>query len=207
MNTTIRNLIVAAPLAFAALTMTPGVASADDMVIVLPPADPHPGPVIALPEPEPTPDPVPVPQGPGDIALPEPGPVGPQGPGDLTNPEPGPGPQGPDDLTAPEPDPTHPDGPDDLTAPEPCPTHGVVCGGEDVPEGEDGGDGGSDGEGEHGAPAPSFDTDSIAVPTRIDAGAGSSDQDGLELSWLLASGALVTVSGAAFAAKRARRTA
>jgi hypothetical protein len=167
MNTTIRNLIVALPLATAALAMTPGTATAD-----------------------------PVPSGPGDISSPAPGPIG---PGDLTNPEP---------------EPTHPTGPGDLTAPQPCPTHGV-CGGND---GDDDGktDGGSgDNGGNNGGHKPQGNqggdtkVSSIALPTRIDAGLAPAAQDdaNLQLSWVLAGGALVTASGAAFAARRVRSRA
>ena len=202
MKTTIRNLAVAAPLAFAALTMAPVPAFASDPVIVMPPVEPQPAPMdIALPEPQPEPQP----QGPGDIAQPEPGPVGPQGPGDIAQPEPGPvGPQGPGDIAVPEDEPTLPDGPDDLTAPEQCPTHGVECGGQDQPEEtpEEGGDGGE------GADEP---TEEFDVPTRIDTGLGDTDAsafDGATLALLLAGGTLLTVSGAAFVARnRTRRTA
>jgi hypothetical protein len=165
MNTTIRNLIVALPLATAALAMTPGVAQADGPVIVLPPpgGDPQ-GPVIGIPT--------------------------------------------PDD------DPVHPTGPGDLTAPQPCPTHGV-CGGNDGDGGSgdnngSGDNGGHDsGEGHHGTQAGNQDVTSIALPTRIDAGFAPAQQNdnGLDLTWLLASGALVTASGAAFAARRVRSRA
>jgi hypothetical protein len=159
MNTTIRNLIVALPLATAALTMTPGVAQASD------------GPIIVQPTPDPT--------GPRDIANPTPDPVDPTGPGDLT-------------------------------APQPCPTHGD-CGGNGGNGGEDGGKGGDEPDVHNGGGLhPQGDVDSIALPTRIDAGLAPAQQDGatgLELSWLLASGALVTASGAAFAARRVRARA
>jgi hypothetical protein len=200
MKTTIRNLAVAAPLAFAALTMAPVPAFASDPVIVMPPIEPQPAPTdIALPTPKPDPEPQ-VPQGPDEIALPEPGPVGPQGPDDIAQPEPGP--VGPDDLTNPEPEPTLPDGPDDLTAPEQCPTHGVECGGQDQPEKTP-----EEGPGE-GADEPG---DAFDVPTRIDTGLGDTDAaafDGATLALLLAGGTLLTVSGAAFVARnRSRRTA
>jgi hypothetical protein len=157
MNTTIRNLIVALPLATAALTMTPGAAMAD-------------------------------PSGPGGISAPTPGPIG---PGDLTNPEP---------------EPTNPTGPGDLTAPQPCPTHGD-CGGNGGDDGNPGGgsgdndgNGGDEPQGNQGGTTVS----SIALPTRIDAGLAPEAGSDLELSWLLASGALVTASGVAFAARRVR---
>ncbi len=160
MNTTIRNLIVALPLATAAVTMIPGTAQADDgPVIVLPPpsGDPQ-GPVIA----NPTPD--------GD-------------------------------------DPVHPTGPGDLTAPQPCPTHGD-CGG------TDGGDEPADQPADQpdadngGGLHPAGEVGSIAVPTRIDAGvAAPAHEQGnrLDLAFLLAGGALVTASGAAFAARARAR--
>jgi hypothetical protein len=159
MNTTIRNLLVALPLAAAAVTMAPGPAMADD------------GPIIVLPPPD------------GD----------PQGP-IITNPT-------PDD------DPTGPTGPGDLTAPQPCPTHGVDCGGDDGDDDGDASDKGDDGSHDgQGGDSVQY----VALPTRIDAGlapAASSDGNGLELTWLLAGGALVTASGAAFATRRVRSRA
>jgi hypothetical protein len=106
MNSTIRNLIIAAPLATAAITMVPAAAMAAE-----------PGPVnIIAPHSEPQPD--------LDIvAAPEP--VDPDAPDDKA-PAPKPESEVPDDK-APLPQPTHPDGPDDITNPEPCPTHGVDC--------------------------------------------------------------------------------
>lgn len=158
--TTIRNLIVALPLAAAAVTLAPAAAMADggDITLPLPGGDPQ-GPVIA----NPTPDPKPQPKGPGD-----------------------------------------------LTAPKPCPTHGVVCGGNGG-HGDGGQDGGHEGGhkgGHKGGQQPTGEVHSIALPTRIDAGlAPAQDQgtDGLELTWLLAGGAAVTASGAAFAARRRGR--
>jgi hypothetical protein len=135
MNRTIlRNLIVALPMAAAAITMAPGAAMADD------------GPIIVLPTPDP----------------------GPQGPGDLT-------------------------------APQPCPTHG---GGEECePDGDEPEIDVQSGGGLHPK------AESIPVPTRIDAGVAPQSDGGLELSWLLAGGGLVTASGAAFAARRIRSNA
>ena len=84
MNTTIRNLIVAAPLATAALTLVPAAAMASE-----------PGPVIAVPhhvDPQPDLDklaPAPKPVEPKDkVAAPKPKPTHPDGPGDITNPKP-----------------------------------------------------------------------------------------------------------------------
>lgn len=173
MNTTIRNLIVALPLAAGALAMTPGVAQADGPVIVLPPpgGDPQ-GPVIA-------------------------------------NPTPGH-------------DPVNPTGPGDLTAPQPCPTHGVCGnGGNGGGSGETGGNGGGNGgqghqshhgqHGQHGSDSnpgtqgADHKVSAIALPTRIDAGlapAAHEEHADLELAWVLASGALVTATGATLAARR-----
>ncbi len=169
MKKTIRNLMIAAPLATAALTLAPAAALASE-----------PRPVIVLPPAEPKPE--------FDIAIPKPEPVQPKGPGDI----------------APAPKPDKPKGPGDITNPDPCPTHGVDCTPDDDDEptgGNDGGDGGSDSSDDA--------SDAFSVPTRIDAGLASSDeQSGVELTWLLASGALVTASGAAFAARnRMRRNA
>lgn len=171
MNRSIRNLIVALPLATAALTMTQGVATAAD----------HPS-------------------GPGTITAPTPGPIG---PGDIANPQPGP---------------TQPTGPGDLTAPQPCPTHGVVCGGNGgsigAGTGDQGGNGGNGGHqgghGHQGNQGAGHTVSSIALPTRVDAGLAPAAQDepgtGLGLSWLLAGGALVTASGAAFTARTRARS-
>lgn len=101
MKTLIRNLAVAAPLAFASLTLAPMPAFATDPVIVLPPSEPEPKPFdLANPEPEPV-----DPQGPDQVAHPKPGPVQPDGP----------------DQIAPKPKPAKPDGPDTLANPEPGP--------------------------------------------------------------------------------------
>ena len=88
-----------------------------------------------------------------------------------------------DDKAPPPEDPDRPDdGPGEIKDNEPCPTHGSC---EDDP-------------GDEGKDDPS---DEIRKPTRIDAGAGTSDK-GLELAWLLAGGALITASGVAMAATR-----
>ncbi len=113
----------------------------------------------------------------------------PIGPGGITTPtggDPEPRPEIDDKAPPPQDDPERPDGPDDLKDNDPCPTHGP-CG--DVPEDRD--------EPEEGdEPGGDFD-----VPTRIDAGAGASD-DPLELAWILAGGGLITASGVAMAARR-----
>ncbi|MCX6395255.1 MAG: hypothetical protein NTV23_02070 [Propionibacteriales bacterium] len=200
MNRTIRTLIIAGPLAAAALTLTPGVASAET------PA-PHPGPVIVMPA-EPG-DPAPK-----DIAIPEP--------------QPEPGPQVPDDKapvppkdTEPDPAPEVPDHNDDITDVPNC-THG--CGDDETPdfpldsgcfedcdlpeEPQD-----ETPKGTQGAPeAPQNQDTGIVTPTRVDAGLGSplaeNDGSGLDLSFVLIGGALVTATGAAYAARaRNRRTA
>jgi hypothetical protein len=158
MKRTILNLVIAVPLATAALTMTPGVAMADD------------GRIIVLPTPD---------------------------PGDGT----------PDDKDGPNNDPVDPTGPGVLTAPQPCPTHGV-CNPDD---GDNDGGGGEEPGDEpeievHNGGGLHPKAESIPVPTRIDAGVAPQSDGGLELSWLLAGGALVTASGAAFAARRVRST-
>ena len=179
MNRIIRNLIVAAPLATAALTMVPTSAMASDgpIIIAQPHTDPQP-PIdkLAIPDPVEPKD---------KIALPKPKP-----------------PVEPNDKVAPKPKPTQPDGPDVITNPEPCPTHGV-CGNDDKDgPGNGGGDDSSDDTGK-------VDSDRLEVPTRIDAGLAAEEPDsGLELTWLLAGGALVTASGAALAlGARKRHTA
>jgi hypothetical protein len=161
MNTTIRNLFLALPIAAAAVTMAPVAAQADN------------GPVIVLPPPS------------GD----------PQGPV-IANPTP-----------APKPDPT---GPGTLAAPQPCPTHGS-CGhdGGNGGNGSNGGNGADKPAGHHGSSTrPASHVDSVALPTRIDAGlAAPAEEQGnrLDLAFLLAGGAVVTASGAAFAARARSR--
>lgn len=160
MKRTILNLVISAPIAAAALTMTPGVALADEgPIIVLPPADP------------------------GD---------------------------GPDDKDGPGTDPVDHDGPGGITAPQPCPTHGVDCTPDDDDKGDEPGEPGKPGDepGHNGGNNGGGTVESVALPTRIDAGiAPVQDESGLALSWLLTSGALVTASGAAFAARRVRSRA
>ncbi len=204
MNRIVRNLIVAAPLAAAALVMAPGTASAVEPgpVIVLPagPGDPKPMDFAAPAVPT-------QPDGPDEFSngAPEPThpkPNTPQGPDDKA-PAPKPqDPQGPDEFSNGEPEPTRPDGPDDLTAPEPCPTHGECTTGDEPADEPDQGCF----EGCDLPEEPSDSTDTIARPTRIDAGTGATGEDSLELTWLLAGGALVTASGAAFAARARARS-
>jgi len=82
MNATIRNLIVAVPLATAALTMVPAAAMATEpgpVIIVPPHTDPQPDLDIKAPAPKPTP-----PKGPADLSD-APKPDKPKGPGDLSD--------------------------------------------------------------------------------------------------------------------------
>lgn len=194
MNATIRNLIVAVPLATAALTMAPAAAMATEpgpVIIVPPHTDPQPDLDIKAPAPKPE-----VP----DDKAPAPKPAEPKGPGDLSD---APKPEAPDDKVGPAPQPTHPDGPGDLTNPEPCPTHGVDC----TPD-EDGDKPNDDGSGESKNSVDDVvDTrDSVELPNRIDAGLASEQQDqGLDLAWLFAGGLAVTASGAAFAVRKRTR--
>ena len=180
MNTTIRNLIIAAPLATAAFTMVPAAAMATE-----------PGPVIILPpntDPQPDLDklaPAPKPEAPKDKA-PAPQPDEPKGPEDKA---PAPKPEAPDDKVGPAPKPTQPDGPDVITNPEPCPTHGVDC----APD-EDGDE-----------PKDAVDdvVDTVRLPNRVAAGLASEERDsGLDMAWLFAGGLAVTASGVAFAARK-----
>ena len=178
MNRIIRNLIVAAPLATAALTMVPTSAMASDGPIII--AQPH-------TDPQPPID---------KIAAPEPEPVEPKDKAALPKPKPP-----VDDKVGPKPKPTQPDGPDVITNPEPCPTHGV-CGNDDK-DGPGNGDGSSD---DVDKVNKDQSDDSVEVPTRIDAGLAADETDsGLELTWLLAGGALVTASGAALALRARKR--
>jgi len=191
MNSKIRTLMIAVPLATAALTIgTPGLAMASD----------QPGPVIVMPVEG---DPKPM-----DIAVPTPTPEPqPEVPDDKA-----PVPQ--DDEPAPQ-DP--PIGPDDVTDVPDC-THG--CDGEDVPDDKDGpNDGEEPGDFPldqgcfEGCDLPEDPQDvdpevkSIAIPTRVDAGlADGSTGAGAELSWLIAGVGLVTASGAAYAARTRTRS-
>lgn len=196
MNRIIRNLIVAAPLATAALTIVPTSAMASDgpVIIVKPHTDPQP-PIdkLAIPKPKPPVEPK------DKVAIPKPKP-----------------PVEPKDKVAPKPKPTQPDAPDVLTNPEPCPTHGVDC----TPGNDDklgpnngGGNGGGDDDSSDQTPAEKVSadvkTDAVELPTRIDAGLAAEQSDeGIELAWLLAGGAVVTATGAAFALRtHKRRTA
>lgn len=201
MNRIIRTLAITAPLATAVLTMTPGVASAET------PA-PNPGPVIVLPA-EPA-DPAPK-----DIAIPAPKP-----PKDIANPEPQPvpGPQVPDDkaLVPPKDDEPEVPGPGEITDVPDC-THG--CEGDPTPDFPlDGGCfEGCDLPEEPQDPAPGKNGGApqggpetgIVTPTRVDAGlegsSTSQDPNGMDLTFVLIGGALVTATGAAYAARARSR--
>lgn len=207
MNRIARNLIIAAPLSLAALTMSPGAASAET------PA-PNPGPVIVLPA-------EPVDPAPKDIAVPAP-----QPPKDIANPVPNPDPHPapvPDDKAPVPPKDDQPEGPevnDEITDVPDC-THG--CNEDPTPdlpldsgEGQDDEDFDFPLDGgcfedcdlpEEPATEDTGDTEvaqfetGITTPTRVDAGL-SEDDNGLNLTWLLASGALVTAGGAALVARK-----
>ncbi|MEV7396597.1 hypothetical protein [Aeromicrobium sp. NPDC092404] len=189
MNSTIRNLIIAAPLATVAATMVPAAAMATEpgpVIIVQPKADPTPDLDIA-PAPKPT-----QPKGPGDLA-PAPKPTQPKGPGDLSDAPKPDGPKGPGDLSdAPKPD--GPKGPGDLLdAPKPKDPEAPGDKGGDTPKGGNAG-------GNETVPA----ADTFTVPNRVDAGLAAEQQQdgGLDLAWLFAGGLAVTASGVAFAARR-----
>ncbi|MCW2800496.1 MAG: hypothetical protein JWQ70_1968 [Aeromicrobium sp.] len=168
MNRTIRNIIVAAPIATFALTMTPGTAMAfgPQPPIGIPTPDPHPGPKDKAPKPQPK-----KPNGPGDLAIPKPKPVQPK-PGN-NNPGGQPtGTAGADDANG-----KATDTESAITVPDACLTHDLEC-------------------------------NASAPVEKVAAAAAQDDEDGVELAWLLAGGALVTVSGVAFAArKRSHRAA
>lgn len=200
MNSIIRNLIVAVPLATAALMAAPGVAHADgNDVIVMAPNGGDPKPF--------------------DIAVPAPEPTQPDGPGELSNGAPKPThpkpnhPTGPGDITSPTPGPDQPhDGPGDLTDNPHC-THGC---GEDVPDDKSGPNPQDEGcfEGCDLPETPEVDPPSadrdFTTPTRVDAGladAATEDSGEHTLSFVLLGGALVTATGAAYAARARTRRA
>ncbi|KQV76732.1 hypothetical protein ASC61_17960 [Aeromicrobium sp. Root344] len=187
MNATIRNLIVAVPLATAALTMVPAAAMATEpgpVIIVPPHTDPQPDLDIKAPAPKPTP-----PKGPADLSD-APKPDKPKGPGDLSD--------------APKPD--KPKGPGDLSdAPKP---HGPKGPGDfsDAPKPDKPTDGGGNGESKNSVDDVVDARDAVELPNRVDAGLASEQQDaGLDLAWLFAGGLAVTASGAAFAVRRRTR--
>jgi len=106
---------------------------------------------------------------------------------------PTPEPEEPKDIAIPTPEPEEPNGSGDLTNPDPCPTHGVDCTPDD--DEPNGGNGGKSDE----------VFDSITLPTRIDAGLASEEQGGLDLTWLVVGGAVVTATGVGFAARNRAR--
>lgn len=212
MNRIARTFLIAAPLSLAALTMTPGTANAESQngpIIVMPsePVEPpqdiaNPAPVppkdIANPTPAPEPDPAPVPDDKAPVPQDEPNPA-PEGPGDITD--------VPDCTHGCDEDPT-PDFPldsgegDDGEEDPDFPLDGGCFEGCDLPEDETTPTDGTD-----DTDVARFVTEvaGITTPTRVDAGLGENNDNGLELTWLLASGALVTAGGAAFAARKKAR--
>lgn len=204
MKKMICNLVVAAPLALASLTMAPMPAFASDPVIVLPPSEPEPKPLdIANPEPEPV-----QPQGPDQVAQPKPGPVQPDGPDEI----------------APKPKPAQPDGPDTLANPEPGP---VVDPGAPTPDAVDPIDPPvAPTEPEPAAdatPEPTVDatpagTDDVAAqapayePVDLADGTGTADLDPAEVSdqqdavvWLALAGIVAALAGLVLVAWRLNR--
>ncbi|MCX6398941.1 MAG: hypothetical protein NTX33_03280 [Propionibacteriales bacterium] len=184
MNTTTRTalrVLIATPLAASAIAFGgfAGTAHADGF---------EPGPIIIA---QPHDDEDPKPQGPGEIAIPkDDNDPKPQGPGDIAIPKDDndPKPQGPGDLTNGEDD-NDPEGPGDLTngdpedKPEDVPADEVPA--DEVPADEN----------------DAADTDDVQVPNRIDAGAGS-DDEGMNLAWVLAGGGLVTAAGSLLVRRR-----
>ena len=125
-----------------------------------------------------------------------------------------------DDLPQPE-DPEGPEGPDEIKDQDPCPTHGPCGDGPDdkipppspcsTPDDEP-----SDEPEEVPLPQIQVEKDpgdedepgdkvDIPRPNCIDAGAASTDE-GMELAWLMAGGALITATGAAYAVRSRART-
>jgi hypothetical protein len=158
MNRTIRNLVIAAPLVLAGITVAPGAAMADGFD-------------IGIPEPQPQP--------PKDIAIPDP-PKPPKGPQDLAD--------------APKPQ-----------APKPQPNGGDT--GTDAPAAGDVKDADTKKEAKvvsaKGSPD-SIDRDEnlfVAGPAEVQLG-DDTDNGGMDLSWLLVGGGVVTASGIAFAARK-----
>ncbi|MFC5731044.1 MULTISPECIES: hypothetical protein [Nocardioides] len=184
------RLLIAAPLAASAIAVGGGLAHADDNMDF----QVRPGVV----DPKPT--------GPTDIANPEPGPVDPTGPGDIKNPEPDEEPERPDDITNPEPD-EEPEVPDDITNPEPDEEPEVP---DDLTNPEPGDDPGDDNPGDDNQDTPGVDVEGTAdvpVPSRIDAGAGASQDERIDLAWVLAGGGLVMAAGSLLARQRIARGA
>jgi outer membrane biosynthesis protein TonB len=177
MKNIIRNLIIAAPLATAALTMVPAAAMASEPgpVIVVPPhTDPKPDLDIAIPKPKPPVEPK------DKIALPKPKPpVEPK-----------------DKIKLPDPKPTPPK--DKAPLPKPTPPQDKAP----LPHGNDADDDSSDVVKDDKSVDEVVDT--VELPNRVDAGLAADQQEegGLDLAWLFAGGLAVTASGVAFAARR-----
>ncbi|MDX6277131.1 MAG: hypothetical protein QOJ72_1259 [Nocardioidaceae bacterium] len=174
MKRTIRNLIVAAPLATIALTLTPGSAMAfpgPQPPIGIPTPDPHPGPKDKAPKPQPKP-----PKGPGDLAIPKPKPAQPK-PNQPKPAQPTANPGG--QQTA-----HHaPAGTDAkagntesaITVPDACLTHDLEC-------------------------------NASAPVEEVAAAAPQEETDGMDLTWLLVGGGVVSASGIAFASRKRSRS-
>lgn len=179
MNRTIRNLIVAAPLATIALTLVPmGAATAGPngpVVIAIPKGDPHPGPKdIAIPEPKPKP------QGPQDKAA-KPQPKGPQDKAPKPAAKPAPKPQ------APQAQGSQVATKADTTEAAPVVAEVVVDSAKGSPDSID-------------------RNDNLFASVPVELVAEESD-GGIDMAWLLAGGALVTVTGVAFAARKRHHNA
>jgi hypothetical protein len=93
-----------------------------------------------------------------------------------------------DELPQPE-EPELPDGPGEIKDENPCPTHGPCGDGPDDEKDPDDKDEDEPGDG-----------DDFKKPNRIDAGSGETDE-GIQLTWLIAGGGLVTATGAAYAVR------
>lgn len=202
MNTTTRTtlrLLVATPLAAAALSVGAGVAQAET-----PAFDPTPGPVIVLPG-----DDDPRPEGPGEITNPEgEDEPGPQVPGDKDGPNPGDDdPQVPGDKDGPNPGDDDPQIPGDKDGPNPG--DGPADEPEDEPKDEPKDQPKDQPKGDSEVPSGKDvdlvkDAAHIEVPSRIDAGAAAAttqDRD-LGLAGALAGGGLLIAAGAVVARQR-----
>ncbi|TWH01938.1 hypothetical protein L615_001400000010 [Nocardioides sp. J9] len=227
MHTTARTalrLLVATPIAAAAIAVGGGVAHADGFepgpIVVAIPGDGEPTGPGGFTNPEPEPKPDPKPEGPGGFTNPEPGPKPdpkPEGPGGFTNPEPGPKPdpkpEGPGEITAGEDDGPRPDGPDDLAHPE----EGDQP--EDQPQDQPGDEPADEPTAEDGGKGERPDgrtdvkdvdevggvTEEVPVPTRIDAGSADAGEPDLGLTFGLAGGGLLAAAAALLARQRLAR--
>lgn len=184
MNATTRTalrVLLATPLAAAALTVG-GVAGGVAGVAHADGEPTDPG-TIVLPLPGGDPEPQPHPHGPGDKDGPNP--TDDQGDKDGPNQDDDPRPEGPGEFAAP--------GPVDQP---------------DVP-----GDGSQDDtvdekkhHGKADQPRVAAASADVPVPTRIDAGEGSAQEEGLQLAWLLVGGGAVTAAGSVLAGRRPARS-